>query len=338
MVISRVDHLVGKTIRRRSINRRCSQVPGTSRQSSPDIIPTSGQIGTLNHWGEVSLQKYKSLCIYAYLCALGRDLVSAQPYVGTTPAQPQQTWANGSAPTSSFSRVDSLAPENQPLSTSGLVGCEEVPQLLFTGGTPGALLNTYRPFRVENDLTGQYGTANASTSASSQPQGFMPEIFQDFQTEATYNQSLIGRLPEPNDLEPAPNWMNSMTSGDLVGRNMRSPQPDAGRYTLHSNQTFNFNENEWPMTFGLTVPGTDTTKAQMAPKIPGSPATAQTKKTMPDETANLVVTKTASKKKKGRRGFPNMAQKENTNRVKENGGACARCEKQKINVRINFVR
>jgi hypothetical protein len=128
-----------------------------------------------------------------------------------------------------------------------------------------------------------------------------------------------------------------MASGALVDRNMRSPQPNAPGYILQVDQTDDFNGNGRPTTFGLAVPGADTIEAQMAPKIPEPRGITQTKRKRHDETTNLSTTKTASKKKQLVRGFPNKTQKENTNRVKENGGACARCKKQKNKVRVNSV-
>jgi hypothetical protein len=213
----------------------------------------------------------------------------------------------------------------------------EVPQLPLIGGTPDASSNTYLPDPAENDLIGQYGATTIPMTTISQSPGSMPYILQDYQPDAAYGRSLIGRLPETNDFEPAPNQTNPMALGAFVGRNMRSPQPDALRYTLQSNQLDDFNGNRRPMTFGLAVPGADTIEAQMAPKSPESRGITQTQRKGHDETTNLSTTKTLSKKKKTVRGFPNKTQKENTNRVKENGGACARCKKQKNKVRVNSV-
>jgi hypothetical protein len=84
------------------------------------------------------------------------------------------------------------------------------------------------------------------------------------------------------------------------------------------------------MTFGLAVLGADTIKAQTAPHSPESRGIMQTKRKRHDEITNLSITKTILKRKKVVRGFPNITQKENINRIKENREIYIRYKKQKI--------
>ncbi|CZR53496.1 uncharacterized protein PAC_03375 [Phialocephala subalpina] len=263
---------------------------------------------------------------------LGRDLFPPQLNGAEAPGlvQAQQNWASEATAETAFSENNSLSFENCPPPTLGPLGCGDVSQLQFRGQAQDVASNTYPSFPAEIDFTWQHGAATAPMKSNFAPTEPMPQpdTLLHLRPYAAIGHSLDRSLPELNEFEPAPNGTRVIVSG--------VSQPATFHPYSQVSPIYERSEDVSSMDFGLAeseLKMIERQKSQGSRSRGNAQARARTK--LHDEMGNASNMKSGVKKRKTEKKFPDRSQKHDANRVRMNGGACARCKKQKIKCTIN---
>lgn len=248
--------------------------------------------------------------------------------------QPQQTWASEAATGTSFPEFpenDSLSFENSPPSTLGSFGWGELSQPQLRGEAQDAVTNTYQSSPAEIDFTCQQGAATASMTSNFSHPGPMLHLnaLLHSRPHAVDGYLFNRRPPELDEFEPAPNGTRPMVSG--------ASQPTALKHYPQSSQIDEPSEGARPMVSGSAGPAAKMIEMQKT-QDSQSRGTTQAERKAHDEIAYRSNLKNVAKRRKKANKFPTNIQNENANLVRMNGGACARCAKQKNKVRVNWVR
>ncbi|KAF8853559.1 hypothetical protein BDZ45DRAFT_677599 [Acephala macrosclerotiorum] len=261
---------------------------------------------------------------------LGQDPFPPQLNGAKAPAlvQPQQNWASEAAAETAFPENDSLSFENCPPSTLGSLSCGDVSQPQFRGQAQDVASNTYRSSPAETDFTWQHGATTASMTSNFAPTEPMPQpdTLLHFQPYAAIGHSLYGSLPELNEFEPAPNEMRAIEFG--------ASQPATFHQYSQASPIYERSEDVSSMDFRLAEPGLKMIEGQKS-QGSGSRSNTQARTKLHDKMGNASNMKSGVKKRKAEKKFPDRYQKRDANQVRMNGGACARCRKERIKCIIN---